>query len=359
MAVGSLNGERVTRCALQWPSWGRWFADVDLDSDAELSGPVTLAIADQTFVGTVLSGGVSDGSASYRIVAGAGGWGKPVPAKGYSDPAGVKLATVVGHAAATVGETVVGATSILGTHYTRRAGRASAVLPIGNWYVDAAGVTQIGTYPEAEYSGSATRVRTDRNRGTVELAAESLAGLQPGAVVDGIAAVDLEIILDPSRLSVFVSGNVLGSSNEAARRTEALRQIFEALFPDLYYRGTYEFRVVFQSGEMFTLQPTQSGPGMPELEGVPVRPGMAGLRADVPLGSRVLVDFINADPSRPVIRSFDDPSAPGWIPIELSLGPGPGRVGIATFGSTVVAGAFAGTVTSGSAIIKTLPGLAV
>jgi hypothetical protein len=76
---------------------------------------------------------------------------------------------------------------------------------------------------------------------------------------------------------------------------------------------------VTQEGERLNLQPVRVSLGMPDLLRVPVRPGVAGARADVALGSTVLVSFVNADPARPVVVGFEAPDGQGFAPLRLDL----------------------------------------
>ena len=320
MSLATLDGTVVSRARVQVPAWGCWWADVDLADAVELSGSVTLTLADVALVGTVVSGGAFEGRAGYRIVGGAGGWGAEIAAKGYRDDAGVKLATVAGDAAAVVGETLAGVpTTRLGTGYARTVGPASRVMhdvAPRAWYVDFAGVTQFGVRAESEYTGAAARTRVDRAVGVVELATDQIATLVPGVVVDDLAAAtDVEYSLDADRLTVMVYAGPCST-----RRVDAWAGLLDALDPQRHYRGSYEYRVVTQSGERLNLQAVRAASGKPDLALVPVRPGMAGERATVTLGELVLVTFVDADPSRPAVTSHEAPDAPGWSPTLLELG---------------------------------------
>jgi hypothetical protein len=90
---------------------------------------------------------------------------------------------------------------------------------------------------------------------------------------------------------------------------------------------------------------------LPDLQGVQVRPGMAGLKCKALLGSLVVVQFLDADPSRPAVTAFDAPDAPGWMPLELDLG-GPAALGVARMTDPVQAGPFSGVIVSGSLRVK-------
>jgi hypothetical protein len=249
------------------------------------------------------------------------------------------------------GETIEGLPDTrLGPHFARRAGTASAALNTlapRAWRVDFDGITRIGKRPASTYSGKAPRTRVDPNAAVIEIATDTLAGLLPGVSIDGSApATDVEFSINADRITARV-----WASSRSSRVLSALERAVLALFPDMPYRGAFEFRIVTQSGERLNLQPVRSAHGLPELANVPVRAGMAGLRALHLPGSLVVVQFLDADPSRPIVTGFDDPEAPGWHPLELDLG-GPGALGVARIGDAVVAGPYAGTIVSGSARIK-------
>lgn len=318
----TLAGTPSSRGRVQIPAWGTWWADVDLVDDVALSGRVTLEVADATLVGTVVSGGVSDGRASYRVVGGAGGWGAELPARGYADDAGVTLAAVLADLARETGESVEGVSPLtrLGPHYARATAPAYvtlASLAPRAWYVDGGGVTRLGARPAVEYAGDAPRVRVDPAGQIVELAVdEGLESLVPGVEVDGASpATDVEWSWDGPRLLARVWTGVRPS-----RRLDAWRRVYDALDPRRAYRGVYEFRVVTQSGDALNLQPVRAASGMPDLARVPWRPGVPGVRADVTLGELVVVAFLDADPSRPVVIAHEAPGAPGWAPAALEIG---------------------------------------
>lgn len=322
----TLQGNRVTSARVSVPAWGLWFAEVSVDGEVTLApgARVDLKIADVAFKGTILSGGPHKGRSTYRVVAGAGGWGKSIKRENYADDLGTRVAKVLVDAAALAGESVdttTVATSLrTGPGYTRPEGPASQVLeerfPKG-WYVDVDGVTRIGKRPAVPFTASVPRVSpVDLARRTVTIAPETIAALVPGVVVDGLEAVDVLHELTPEGLRTTIRGSVAAGSS---RRLDAERALIERLFPELLYKGIFEFRVQTQEGERLNLQPTQVSTGMPELRRVPVRPGLSGARADIALGARVLVQFINDDPSRPVVTHYEDPEADGFLPLLTEI----------------------------------------
>jgi len=328
MVTASLEGVTVLTCSVHIPAWGVPWADVELDEPAELSGSVTLELPGLSLVGTIMSGGHWHGRARYRIAAGAGGWGSSVASKAYTNDAGVKLWTVLRDAATACGETVDADTvsGTVGAHYVREAGPASRALQLladRAWYVGEDGVTRLGAREATTYNGDAPRMRKDPDQLCLELAADDLAGLVPGATVsDGqggsVTAVDVVHRLTGGKLRTTVWGELGGSS----RVGSALHRLVTQIRAADRYRGVWEYRIVSQSGERLALQPVRVSTGMPDLHAVRVRPGVPGVRADHALGSRVLVTFVDADPARPVVVGFEDADSSGFEPDELLVDAG-------------------------------------
>lgn len=323
-STATLAGHRATHARAYLPAWGVWYAEVALDEEVALSGAVELRIADLVLSGTIVSGGPSArGRSSYRVAAGAASWGRTIPAASYTNDAGVKPAAVILDAARACGETVAAdtlPTAPLGIGWTRDAAPAARVLesiaPRG-WYVDEAGTTRIGRRPRADLAVEASRGPVDRARGTVTIAAESIATVLPGVVVDGIEAVDVlhEVAPDAGLRSTIWGAGI----SETSAAIDALARLLDALDPDRRFRGLYEYRVVTQDGERLNLQPIRVSLGMPDIRRAKVRPGVAGARADVALGSRVLVGFVNADRARGEVVGFEDAEGDGFAPSRLDL----------------------------------------
>lgn len=321
MGVASLNDHLVTSARVSIPAWGAWYAEVSIDGEKLLSGSVTLKLADLTLKGTVLSGGPSKGRSHYRIVAGAGGWGKTIEKKSYANDAQVKVATVIGDAAKAAGETLgTVPNDRVGPAFVRPSGPAVWVLEqvsSRQWYVDEAGVTQIGQRVAGKLPASVTHGPVDLARGTVTLASESIATILPGLVVDGLTAVDVlhEVSAEGGLRSTVYGARGPGSS----RIPDAIWSVVDQYDPDRRFRGVTEYRVVTLDGNRLNLQPVRVSTGMPDLRRVTVRPGVAGCDGTASLGSRVLVGFVDSDPSRPFVASFEDADGEGFQPTSLKL----------------------------------------
>jgi len=323
VSTGTIDGHTLTHCRVQIPAWGIWWADVSLDAEVTLTGAVTLALADLSLSGTVVSGGPHNGRSRYRVCAGAHGWGTTIPAKSWASDAGVKIRTVLEDAAAAAGETIaVYPTGTVGLAWDRQEGPASTTLQLlypEGWYVDESGVTVIGARSAVTYAGNATRGDYDPARGTLELAADSIATLLPGVVVDGVTAVDVLHELTPDRLRTTLGGRTAPGTS---RRLAAMRRLLEQLDPRAKYAGLHSYRVVSLDGERLNLQPERASQGMPALRRGRIRPGVQGCKGETALGSMVLVAFVDRDPSRPVVIAFDDAESPGFDPSKLEIGTG-------------------------------------
>lgn len=318
--TATMNGLRATSVRVNMPAWGLWHADVALDGEHTITGRVDLKVADLSLVGAVLSGGPSKGRSFFRVVAGAGGWGKTIEPEGYANDAGVKVSTVVTDAARLVGETFDATTAPAsmrtGPSFARPEGRASLVIervaPRG-WYVGEDGVTRIGLRAAVPFTGVATKGPLDRARGTITLASEKIAKILPGVVVEGLEAAD---VLHEMSAKDGLRSTIWGKLADArSRRVEALRRIMDQLDPDRPFRGVTEYRVVLQSGDRLSLQPVRVSTGMPDLERVTMRPGVSGCSSTVALGSRVLVGFADSDPGRPYVAAFEDAEGAGFVPL--------------------------------------------
>ena len=131
-AFAQLSGVPITRLRLVVPALGLWHVDADLATATDVSGSQTLVLSGSNWTCAVVRAVDFAGVRSVRLVGGAGGWRKTVPALQYASPAGVPTATVLGDAASLGGEMppVIDPSvpATLGTNYVRQAGPASLVL---------------------------------------------------------------------------------------------------------------------------------------------------------------------------------------------------------------------------------------
>lgn len=161
-----------------------WEGDVTLATEAGITDTFALVLGNLTMQGAIYRQSPFVGTRKCRIVGGAGGWRKVVPAKQYSLAGGVKLGLVLGDAASEVGETVnVPNDQIVGTGYAREKAQASRVLRQlagPDWYIDNAGVTQIAPWPTVKVPSPFDIEDYDGAQGRAVIATEDYASWMPG-----------------------------------------------------------------------------------------------------------------------------------------------------------------------------------
>src|SRR5262245_42653421 len=109
----TVNGIRATAATIYVPQRGVWFADLDMGDDTALSGAVTISLGESgefTMHGTVSDpeSGSFGLQRRVRVLAGGGGWARPIAPRDYVNDAGVDAKTVAQDAATAAGE-VLGA----------------------------------------------------------------------------------------------------------------------------------------------------------------------------------------------------------------------------------------------------------
>jgi hypothetical protein len=326
--VGSF---RATFVRLTVGNKGPWQADVDFDDVADVSGAVVLTIGALKLSGTVVDSGVFGGSTRVRIVAGAGGWGAEVAAKGYHNDAGVKARIVADDAARAVGESLgsfLPTAERIGADYVRQAGPASTALEdaLGGalWWVDYQGVTQCTPRPKTTPAPSAYQVLAyDPRDSVVTLAADDPSTIVVGSVLSGggldgsLTVRDLELTVDKGelRIAALCGGEAAGD----ARLAGLLRSII-ARATDGKLFGAYRYRVLKMSADRVDLQAVRKDAGLPDVANVSMWPGVAGSHATLTPGAEVLVQFIEGDRTMPIVTHFAGKDGTGFAPVLVTLG---------------------------------------
>lgn len=85
--------------------------------------------------------------------------------------------------------------------------------------------------------------------------------------------------------------------NESDRQKESLNQLVRTAMPRADYQAMYAATVASQNADL-TLELKPDAETLPPLSKVPIRTGIPGVEAKVAKGSRVLIGFDSADPSK-------------------------------------------------------------
>lgn len=320
--MSTLNGLRALSVRLFTPWRGPWFADVDLDPEdvalAPKSGLATIRIGESvTLVGKVdmKASGSFVASARVRVVGGLG-WSSTTPRQHFHQP-GLFSTQVLAATAATVGEVIVDEVPLaLGDDYVRGEGPASRVFGARDWYVDATGVTHTGLRPPAIADPSLELLDFDPLTHRADIACEAL--VLPGTTLVGdtrlngeaLTLRDVEQTWDGKGVRVVV----WCSASPATRLGAALRALARESVQPQYMR-TRRYRFVLDVGGGLALQAVNKSAGLPDLNLATVWSGLAGATTVLKPGTEVFVEFVDGDPSQPVILGV----ATAPIPLQTTI----------------------------------------
>ena len=148
------------------------------------------------------------------------------------------------------------------------------------------------------------------------------------------------------------------------RALHAFRELVRAVLPQLALLGVWEYRVEVGGSSSVTCSPVDPSLGLPGGVVAQIWPSVLGEQVAMVPGQRVLIAFVNGDPSRAVVLAGDPSSRPATATL---LGPGSAaaRVGDAVAAGTLAwASAGGGTIAvtytpaSGAPLVLTLTGTA-
>ena len=336
---------RVVSARLYTPPTRVWFCDLDLAPDdvaqAPTSGKVTLTLGTAPETVTTLQGTIDPrGSGSFvstskvRMVAGGGGWDKPVTRNQFHSGAGVRSTDVYSATAALVGETVNDpAPIVLAPDVIRlSSGPAKDVFRERPWYVDLAGVTQVGARPSGTPDTSLELLRFDPLEQVGECSLDAV--LLPGTTItDARILAGSAVVADVEQTFTRAGSRAIFWSSGSAP-VDRFRSVFVAMVRDAVSYGflrTYQYRYVQPaSGNGFALQAIT--PGAPDLNPIDQWTGLSGAFDTLALSSVVVVGFTGDDPPQPFVVSYSPKSKPVDATIDASqktvIGPSSAEVDI-------------------------------
>lgn len=335
-AFVTCNGQRLTALTVSVANVGPWIAELDFELAPDVSGRVEIKVGETlTLVGTVVP--TQDGTyiqqRRCRVVAGAGGWGRTLPRKNYANDAGVKAKLVAEDAAREVGETLgsfAPEVERIGANYVRSVGSASRVLEhaIGDvaWWVDYAGRTNVGPRPPVPLAiddSYDVLMHDPRNR-TLTFALNDPSIVQIGSVISKqpleqpLTVREFDLCVDASSTRIVAW---CGGGERERGRLAGLMHAIVARSSDASLFGKYRYRVVTQSDVdgRVNLQAVRKAAGLPDVQPLSMWPGVAGAHAVLEQGAEVLVEFIEGDPTQPIITHFSGQGGAGFVPVSLAF----------------------------------------
>lgn len=333
-AHASLNGAPIRSLTLRVGSAGPWVADVQLAEAQSATGAATLAIGATELRGTVIAQHASVFGLGFgaRIVGGGGGWTATLSARSYHNDAGIKARLIAEDAAREAGETLGTFDAphlVVGKDYVRAEVAASAVLEYladgAVWFVGFDGVTHVvRERASAPLADGFDLLHFDPANNIATFALDELRTFGVGSVISDarlgapFTVRDFELSTrEGSPLRVTAWGG--GSATAEARLPGLMRRIVERLAQTRLY-GLYRYRVVSVANDKrVDIQAVRAEAGLPDARAVPQWPGAPGCSAKLAPGSEVLVQFIDGDPSEPVIVQYAGVAGPGFAPDSIAI----------------------------------------
>jgi hypothetical protein len=308
MASLAANGCPVLVCRISMPLTGAWVADLELDAETAPTGALTIEQGALRFVGTVIRSGVIGGRAHVRMVGGAGGLRKTVPAQSYQK---VPLRIPLRSALADVGETLSLSVSsgLLDKqldHWTRAEGPAgTAVARIldevgASWRVLADGTVWAGEETWPTQRVAAEPLDPDPVLGTFTIAPDVF-DLRPGVTFLGRKVSRVEHSAENGKLRTVYWVEQEGETPGLLDPVKAkLAAFVRWVMRDVTYHKLYSATVVGQNADGtldLTLDDKSiAGKG---LQGIKIRHGLPGCKVSVKKDATILLGFENGDPNLP------------------------------------------------------------
>lgn len=331
--VVTVNGIPASQVRLLVPATGLWQAEVLFPEPPNLTGPVSLEIDGVTWLGTVADeqSGTFATRAHLTIVGGRGGWRRILGAKHEHDDGTLSRAALAQKVAAEAGESIVVDSSLgalpVGVDWVRRAGPASTQLeqlfPEASWWVDNAGVTQVGTRPLRDVSAVVTVLEYSSAERHAELGVDSTLDALPGcSFLDPRAEGSLFVIgdLEYEIGEESIRAYVMASEDRDGPLLALIRQLVERSLPRSVFERVHRFRVVGDGGDgRLALQPVIPTAGLPDMVAISVAPGVAGTSSVLVPGAEVGVGFLEADPALPYVATMPLTKDPARVPTSTKI----------------------------------------
>lgn len=330
MGLVNANGKPVIATELSVPRVGAWHARLTVDDQTTLAGAVTLAVAGgPTFRGTVVRGRTYIDRARVRVVAGAGGLGRPATPRHYTD---TKARVVLADLLRDAGETLSG-TAAASALDVPLAAWTTARLTVGaliqrlattigaTWRMLPEGTLWIGSeaWPDSGLEATDYQVENEIPEDDFALVSMDAPRILPGTLLGGrrVSYVTYDIG-SAIRLPVWFES----TAARADRFKDAWTGAIGGDTLDAFYRGRYLYLIAEQSDDLVDAEP-DGDDRLPSVARVPLRSGIPGARISGATGGRVLIGWHGGDPARPYAESFDVDvlgATVTWDAARLNLG---------------------------------------
>jgi hypothetical protein len=98
---------------------------------------------------------------------------------------------------------------------------------------------------------------------------------------------------------------------------EIIRQEVAARLP---YSGVFDYQVVFSNGSTVDALPVDTSRGLPPVQGIPIRTGIAGASCEPTPGSHLAIGFLDQNPTKPYVLGVFDSTGALSVTLNTSTG---------------------------------------
>lgn len=331
MANTTINGVSVIRGTIDMELVGVWIADLEIDQpDGTGFGAgtkVTIKTGSISLVGTVVPNRTGDflDAVHVRVFGGGAGMAKQATARAFVQP-GAFVRDVVNALVTNGGETLSSTAdpTFLATNLTAWSIEQGTVTqglralldikaPTFNWRILSDGTLWMGTETWPAASGTFDILTQDPKENSYELGVET-PFIVPGQSLSGVGNVNCVVhTIDHSKIRSHVLVDIPGE--ERGIRGDVAGIVAQEM-SHIDYLGLYECKVVTQSADLTTVDIQPSNAKFAGLQRVPLRLGLPGVTAQFAPGAKVLLGWMEGDPSKPYAALF----AGGETLLALTVG---------------------------------------
>jgi hypothetical protein len=321
-AYVTANGVNVIRADIMRPRVGNWHADLTVDSTTvdAFTGAVEIIVAEILHLqGTAYRVGVHHDTVFLRVVGGKAGLGTMLAPRAWQNvPLWLALTDALSGAGETLSPTAdAAALGVLLPKWMRPQRTAGAevgalvqaagtqawrVLPDGTlWIGPEAWPAASLDFQEIEWEPSLGRLTFAADLPTVNPGDTWPAGDEP---YSGGHVSSVNHVTSAGVLRHFVWFEDTGAAGSDRLKAGLDAYLATKVQPQIDALAGYWATVSAQNGDG-TLELTPDSPRLPGLSGVPIRYGVPGVTATVPAGARCLVEFAQADLTKPCVTAWE------------------------------------------------------
>ncbi len=304
----TIRGKNVLSARVDFPRFGFWMADFDIDADdpAPFEGRQEVAWGEGVLVGTMRSPVLLNGRVRGRMFGGAYGMLTASPARFWrSASARIILSDILRAGGETLSPASTGLDRIVDA-WTLHKGTVGQqieltcdVLGINRRVLDD-GTWWFGTDTWPVMSARDIVVQTENAESREVTFATERFDFRGGQVILDRNATKITYFADPSSMRVTMN---YGGQNEKDALTENFAAYVRTQTVHTDFYAFYSYKVLSQNGDG-TLEVVPENPDMPGMNRVPIRYEAPGVSITVAPGTKCLVGWVNGDPGKPFASHF-------------------------------------------------------